>query len=309
MTDPAPTPPPAPPPTPPAELVLPSPEPSPTPTPSPEGSWLDTLPEELKGDATLQRFKDVPSLAKSYVEARKKIGEQGLKLPGDDASLQEIREKMTALGCPESVEKYDLGDFAPPEGMPWSPEFQTDALAAMHQHGLNSPQARGMLGWFTQASQAAFQAEQQAQEKIHGEWDAKLAEKWGAAIEERSDLAERTIRHALGDEAAAVAQARLPDGGLLRHHPGFRDLLATAGALLAEHRLLGDAAPTRFANTPDQAIAALEEFNADAGHREALMNPRHPKHAEMVEKRRELYQQAYPGEATTGASSGVATPA
>lgn len=309
MTDPAPTPPAAPPPTPPAEPVLPSPEPSPTPTPSPDGSWRDGLPEALRNDATLQRFKTTEALASSYLEARKKIGEQGLKLPGDDASPQEIREAMTALGCPETVEKYDLGDFAPPEGMPWSSEFQTDALAAMHQHGLNSPQARGMLGWFTEASQAAFQAEQQAQEKIHGEWDAKLAEKWGAAIEERSDLAERTIRHALGDEAAAVANARLPDGGLLRHHPGFRDLLATAGALLAEHKLLGDTAPTRFAHTPEQAVAALKAFETDAGNREALMNPRHAKHAETVEKRRELYQQAYPGEATVGASSGVATPA
>ena len=36
-----------------------------------ESNWRDSLPDELKMDASLLKFNDVPSLAKSYVNAQR----------------------------------------------------------------------------------------------------------------------------------------------------------------------------------------------------------------------------------------------
>jgi len=65
--------------------------------------WIASLPTELQSEKSLQSFKDLPALAKSYVEAQKMIG-GSIRLPKPDAPPEE-REKVigdiyTKLGRP-----------------------------------------------------------------------------------------------------------------------------------------------------------------------------------------------------------------
>ena len=45
-----------------------------TEAPAAEASWRDSLPEELKTNASLEKFSDVSTLAKSYINAESMIG-------------------------------------------------------------------------------------------------------------------------------------------------------------------------------------------------------------------------------------------
>lgn len=77
------------------------------------------VPEDLHGEASLAEIKDLPALAKSYVETKRLVG-ASIRIPGKDASAEDqkaFREKLKA-GVPDLVElPADPAKFAEAEGM------------------------------------------------------------------------------------------------------------------------------------------------------------------------------------------------
>ena len=47
-----------------------------------ETSWRDSLSDDLKTNASLQKFSDVGTLAKSYINAEQMIGKDKMVVPG-----------------------------------------------------------------------------------------------------------------------------------------------------------------------------------------------------------------------------------
>lgn len=98
---------------------------------TPQTSWRDTLPDEIKDDPSLKDFKDVNGVAKSYLEARKLLG-NSIRIPNESSS-REDREKFyeqllnegmmptpsgeddsqmenlhKIMGCPEKFDDYEF---------------------------------------------------------------------------------------------------------------------------------------------------------------------------------------------------------
>ena len=104
----------------PAAQVEPTPEPTPTPAPykidlnamfEPTGQfqkgWASQLGDGFVDHApTLERFKDLPSLASSYMEAKKALSQKALSYPGEDATDEQRAEWNKPAGVAESVEQY-----------------------------------------------------------------------------------------------------------------------------------------------------------------------------------------------------------
>lgn len=49
--------------------------------------WKDALPDELKVEASLADFQDIPALAKAFVETKKMVG-NSLRVPGEEAGTE-----------------------------------------------------------------------------------------------------------------------------------------------------------------------------------------------------------------------------
>src|SRR6185369_12579211 len=71
---------------------------------SPE--WMAGLPDDLKGDATLTRYKSLDDLARGHLET-KKLASSKLIIPGDGATDEDWGKFYDALGRPESPDKYE----------------------------------------------------------------------------------------------------------------------------------------------------------------------------------------------------------
>src|ERR1043166_4213884 len=54
-------------------------------------SWRDSLPDDIKGNATLANVQSVQDLAKGYIHAQGLIGKKGIIPPGDKASDEEMQ--------------------------------------------------------------------------------------------------------------------------------------------------------------------------------------------------------------------------
>lgn len=72
--------------------------------------WIESLAdEELKNSKTLYKFPDIERLAKSYVEAEKRIS-NSIPLPKDENDEETYDRILTRLGKPASVDEYDKLD-------------------------------------------------------------------------------------------------------------------------------------------------------------------------------------------------------
>jgi hypothetical protein len=256
-----------------------------------ESSWREGLDEGIREHPALADFKDVPSLAKSFLETKEMVGRKGIILPkeGDDGDLARFR---TEIGVPASPEEYDLNGFQPPEDLPWSENLQSGMLRKLHEIGIPNGQIRQILDGYAEVQGAEYQALQASAAEGHKNGEAALREELGAAYKPSMELCERAFKAAAGENFEALSHRVLPDGTLLGDHPAFVRTFVNVGKQMSEHGLLGEKSGggTGFMMTPE---AAKDEI-AKIENNPALWDADNPEHAALQKRKDELYQMAYP---------------
>ena len=133
-----------------------------------------SLPEGLRAEPSLQTFDSVDKLAKSYVNAVKKIG-------GDPAKLVSIPQEgeswdsfYNQMGRPETPEGYQFGDDPDNEL-----EFYRNAT---HQLGLTQEQAQNMLELYASVQEEQNEADNQATADFAVDSQIQLKREWGQTM-------------------------------------------------------------------------------------------------------------------------------
>lgn len=217
--------------------------------------WKTSLPPELQGEKSLADIKDVPSLAKSWIETKKMVG-NALKLPKADAPDTEWEPIYAKLGCPETPDKYEFKrPDKLPEGVSYDEELETEFRGMAHSLGLNGRQAQGLLQKFTDFQTKRFTEATAAQaESIN-----VLKKEWGNDYDKNVGLAIRAVKEIGG----APLQAELDATGL-GNSPLLIKHFASLGNRAAESTLiLGD---STVDDTSTQAQAKLDVIMNDKNH-------------------------------------------
>lgn len=135
-------------------------------------TWLDGLPDDLKGDASLKRFTDVANLAKSYKNLESQLGKDKITVPGNHTTEEEWQGIFKKLGMPE-VDKYEIkADGFNADAMK---EFKTLA----HKAGILPKQAQGMIDWFVQREKGADELEAKQRQQVMSDTKSTLEKEWG----------------------------------------------------------------------------------------------------------------------------------
>ena len=179
-------------------------EPQVTETPTSESTWRDSLPDELKADKSLEKFKDVNSLAKSYLEAQKAtskaLNAKGVIIPGENASPEEISEYRKALGIPESPDGYELESPSLPEGMVVD-EAKAKKLAEIaHSKGISKEAFQELAKAFNAEEIARFEAMQQEQAQKIKDATIEMKKEWGRDFDKNLAQAESAIVNIFGED-------------------------------------------------------------------------------------------------------------
>ncbi|GAA0749558.1 hypothetical protein [Sphingomonas trueperi] len=145
--------------------------------------WMASLPDELKGDATLSRYASLEELARGHVEARK-VASSRVVLPSgdDDAAWSKFGETLR----PADPSEYAIGL---PEGVdPAGPaaKFADAFRAKAHEIGLPPRWAKALADWNNEfvakdiaERNSASEAELKAFKGATPDYDAKLASAQG----------------------------------------------------------------------------------------------------------------------------------
>lgn len=187
-------------------------------------------------------FKDAKSIAKTAFEQQKLIG-SSIRVPGKDATPEEITAFREKLGTPKEAKDYE---FAPPkdlpEDLPYDGERADAFRAEAHKLGLTKEQAKGLHDWFANTTVKDFQSmgAQSAEKQVavaKGETD-KLTKLWGPLEGEQMRVnlsyADKVLREVGGDEALAEFQrvGLIGNEGKIIQSAPIAVLLAKVGAAL-----------------------------------------------------------------------------
>jgi hypothetical protein len=217
--------------------------------------WLGGLPDELRGDATLSRYKDVEALARGHIEARR-IASSKLAVPAADAPAEAWNAVFDQLGRPDSPDKYDIPLPQGQEASPVADAFRPIA----HQLGLLPGQAKGLAEFWNgqmDATQAAYFAK--GEEEI-----GALKSELGADYEAKKAAAKATyLKLGLPPEFADELDQKVGSGALMR---GFIKLAEATG----EHRRVDGDGEAGLGAGLENAEAQLTALYADKSWREKL---------------------------------------
>lgn len=159
--------------------------------------WRDGLPETIRGEKTLEKFKDAGALAQSYIELEKMP--RGVAIPKADAKPEEWDAYYDKVGRPKSPDDYAV-NIKVPEGMPWSKEAEKNILVKLHGAGLTTAQAEKVINGYIEIATKGNLMIEQHKNQTRQEAEATMKDEWGGLTDLNTALVQRSVAEFGGDE-------------------------------------------------------------------------------------------------------------
>ena len=147
--------------------------------------WTQQLPEDIRNEQCLSTWKDIPSMAKSFVNAQRMVGKDKIGIPTESSTEDEWSNFHSAGGRPDEAAGYAL---TRPQDFP--EELYDDGLAGkaqelFHKIGLSKKQADALFEFNNTNILGASKDFEQGQENATQATIDKLQQDWGQDFERR----------------------------------------------------------------------------------------------------------------------------
>ena len=212
----------------------------------------------------LSRYASPQAALDAMINAQNKISAGGMiKIPGKDATPEEIAQYRKEIGVPDEPKGYDLtlGD-----GRVLGDE-DTDKvhsfLEAAHASNYTPEQVKASLEWYHTLKEEAAAAEYERDLKYKSDSEEELRQEWGAEYKSNQNLMANYLSSDFGEEIAkSIIYARLPDGNLLGNNPDVvRGFVAKARAA----NPIGALMPGSGTKQYDSMMAEIEKLESEMG--------------------------------------------
>lgn len=216
--------------------------------------WRDALPETIRGEKTLAKFKDAGALAQSYIELEKMP--RGVAVPKDDAKPEEWAAYYDKIGRPSDPSAYAV-NVKVPEGMPWSKEAEKNILVKLHDAGLTTRQAEKVINGYIEIAAKGNLLIEQGKNQTRQEAEDTMKAEWGGLTDTNTALVQRSVAEFGGDEFRIY----LDDTGLGNDPRFMRFVHAMAQPMLEDGLIRGEGLGMKRA----EAAAEIQRLMADPG--------------------------------------------
>lgn len=221
--------------------------------------FVDTLQEELRGSKSLEKFKSVDDLAKSYINLESKLG---AKTPG--APEQYIMPEEIGIETKEILE------------------------ATGKANNMTQEQVNALANKFIETDRVKSESAKVQAEETMAKAQKELEAEFGSALDARLD-AVKSILNQYADEDTKTA---IKETGLMHDAKFVKFLDKITNDVLKHTAVASDYTESR-GTTPAEALAAIEAKKADKTFMEAYMNTKNPGHALAVKEWEALFAAAY----------------
>lgn len=256
------------------------------PTTQTEPSFIDSLPEDIRGESSLQNFSDVGQLAKSYIHAQRMVGADKMPVPTKNFTDDDWKETFTKLGVPSSPDKYDV-QYNLQEGANDQPV--KDFISHAHTLGLLPKQLQGVLDYYGNLEQTSLDNAQKEQELNRVNNETALRKEFGLAYDKKLNQANDVFKNFFAEE---LAEVKLQDGTSIGNHPGFIKALATMSEKFSEDTISAGQESAGGLLTPQEAQKEVSKIMGDLKHPYWIKE--HPNHDAAVKEVADLNNMIHP---------------
>jgi len=241
---------------------------------APAVSFLDSLPEDLRGEPSLRNFTDVGALAKSYTHAQKMVGADKIVKPHSSWTDDQWTEHYSNTGRPEASSAYEFERLNGAMNDNTLEQFRESAFAA----GLSGKQAQ-KVAEFMDSGLGQMETERSEQaETLRYEGEQILRQEYGKAFDQKISQAHSAARQMLGGDAEILETVELSDGRLLGDHPDIIKMFSAFAEQIGEDNLHGDT--TEAVMTPGEASQQLSQITRLDGPYGMATHPEHDAYVE-----------------------------
>ena len=216
------------------------------------------------------QFKSLPEVFKSMHETKAALSRRDdgmVKMPGADATADELAAWNKSLGVPESADKYDI---KAPENLPDGVEFQDGTLQAFrefaHKNGITNAQAQALINFQSEMEGAEIAEFNQGLESHKKADNDALRQEWGAKSQENEMLAKRA------GKTFGVPENLMVEPAMLR-------VLAQVGSAISEDKLV--------------AVNQLGDLTAGNEAKDIISNESNPLYKAYWDSTHPNHEQAY----------------
>lgn len=249
--------------------------------------WRSQLPEDIRGEATLNKFTDLGAFAKSYVNLERMLGAEKIPRPkGDfDPTATEWQMYLDAGGRPKDASEYKFEEAKLPDGLPYDKGLEDKFKSAAHMAGLNNKQAAMLRDMFAAYQAETFTAAQRDYQVGRQEAEQALQKELGQAYEPTVNAAKAALKEYADDKFVNW----LNESGM-GNHPEIVRVFGKIGKEMLGDSKLKTGTDGAF-NTPGDYKKAAEEYRLK--YADALFNNMHPEHKIRSEELWKLTQKAF----------------
>ncbi|WP_367364474.1 hypothetical protein [Candidatus Tisiphia endosymbiont of Nedyus quadrimaculatus] len=240
-------------------------------------SWLASLPEDIRKAESLSKFKDVSSLAQSYLEAEKSLN-QRIAVPKDDSSDEEWQKFYSRMGLPEDKKYTDKRSKE-------DEEYLTRYEDMFYQSGLSKRQGEKLLNSLYGFSQDLQKQQKNAIEQTRHSHIGWLKNTYGEGFDSKMTVMQAALSKFGTKELAELIEDS-------NYSPALVDLLVRVGETLKSDSLVtGNESPT--ITSRDKALQEINRLESDTEFMVKLNGKNHTGHNQAVKRMEELYKIAY----------------
>jgi len=257
------------------ETAQPTTAPVATPTAQPTSSWKDSISEEYRNDPNIEKFTEADSLAKSYINAVKMIGQDKIVIPTKNSSQEAWDEAYAKLGRPESADKYALD--AKSDVVPFDETAIKSFAEQSHKLGLNNKQAQGILEFYKNNMEGSAQQAKIDTETAQSQAEQQLRQEWGRDFEGKVKQAGALAKANINPE---VLDMTLSNGTRLGDHPEIIKGFAKIANMMSEDKIV--ATESENVNTVADIESEISAITNDTDG--PYWNKQHPDHDKIVQQ-------------------------
>lgn len=235
-----------------------------------ETSWRETLSEDLKSDVSLEKFKSVDDLAKSYKHLEIKIGKDKVIIPKSDSEWSDFYK---AAGRPEDPSGYEL---KVPET--YNKEHVTQFVTEAHALGLNPNQLQGVMDVYSKQVESETAMLESANTETIQKLESDLRAKYGESYEDKKKGLDSFIQ-----KNADETYVRYLNESGLGNDPRHINFLMNVASKFSGDSLDGEGKPELNASQAKEELSKLRESAA-------YMSAGHLDHKNVMQKARDLVE-------------------
>jgi hypothetical protein len=258
-----------------------------------DNSWQARyLPDDLKENATLQKFKDVGGLSSSYLSMQEMLGSR-VKVPTEESSDEERSDFYNKLGRPEAPDKYELQideRFSQnPSDQQKIQEFREQAF----KQGFTNTQAQKAVDFYTDMINGSIIDQDAVMGQARITAETALKKEWGPTQYDKNlALSRRAFNRFADDDLKKFVN----ENGI-SNNIGMIKFLHKIGTAFNEPEMAGMGKDSGSVDS-DSARIEIDAMMKDSKHKyhEALFDPKDVKHEEAINYRDHLYDVVYRGE-------------